>query len=111
MRKLKRTEIAAVSNAISATHTRRRPRITVRRSRKPVYLAVHRVHFSVYYKRLDPEAWRLLCALRDGATVAAACATAFSGSKERPERSAARIQEWFTRWMQFGWFCVEKRKR
>lgn len=105
MRKVKHTEIAAVSNAVAATHTRRRKIVTVRRSRAPIYLAVHRVNFSVYYKRLDPEAYRLLLALRDGATLEDACATAFAGSKELPERSAARIQEWFARWMEFGWFC------
>jgi hypothetical protein len=105
MRTLKHTEIAAVSNAVAATHTRRRKLVSVRRSRTPIYLAVHRVNFSVYYKRLDPEAYRLLLALRDGATLEEACATAFAGSKELPEQSAARIQEWFARWMEFGWFC------
>lgn len=105
MRTLKRTAIAAVSNAVAATHTRRSRTIAVRKSRTPIYLAVHRVQFSVYYKRLDPEAYRLLLALGAGATLEDACATAFAGSKELPEKSAARIQEWFARWMQFGWFC------
>lgn len=105
MRTLKRTEIAAVSNAVSATHVRPRKTVTVRRSRTPIYLAVHRVNFSVYYKRLDAEAYHLLLALRAGATLDEACATAFAGSKELPEQSAARIQEWFARWMEFGWFC------
>jgi len=105
MRKIKHTEIAAVSNAVAATETARRARVTVRMSSTPIHLAVHRVGFSVYYKRLDPEAYRLLLALRAGATIEEACATAFAGSKELPARSAARIQEWFTRWMEFGWFC------
>jgi hypothetical protein len=105
MRTLKHTEIAAMSNAVAATHTRRRKVITVRRSRAPIHLAVHRVHFSVYYKRLDPEAYRLLLAMRAGATLDEACGTAFAGSKGLPEQSAARIQEWFARWMEFGWFC------
>jgi hypothetical protein len=105
MRHLKHTEIAAVSNAVSATHTRRGKVVSVRRSRTPVHLAVHRVNFAVYYKRLDPEAYQLLRALRSGATLEEACAMAFAGSKELPEQSAARIQEWFARWMEFGWFC------
>jgi hypothetical protein len=105
MRTLKRTEIAAVSNAVSATHTRSRKTLTARRSRTPIYLAVHRVDFSVYYKRLDSEAYRLLLALRAGATLEEACAVAFADSKELPQQSAARIQEWFARWMEFGWFC------
>jgi hypothetical protein len=105
MRTLKRTEIAAVSNAVAATHAGRRKTVTVRRSRQPIHLAVHRVNFSVYYKRLAPEAYRLLLALRAGATLEKACATAFAGSTESPAQSAARIQEWFARWTEFGWFC------
>ena len=109
MRTLKRTGIAALSNAVGAAHTQRRDRLSVRRSRRPLHLAVHRVDHSVYYTRLDPEAWRLLVALRDGATVETACASAFAATEESPEHSAARIQEWFSRWMQFGWFCPAPR--
>jgi len=105
MRTLKRTSIAAVSNAVAASQTRRRKTVTVRKSRGPIHLAVHRVNYSVYYKRLDPEAYRVLIAIRDGATLEDACATAFADSKELPEQSAARIQEWFATWMGFGWFC------
>ena len=105
MRTLKRTEIAAVSNAVAATHTRARKIVTVRRSRQPIHLAVHRFQYSVYYKRLDPEAYHLLLDLRSGAPLEDACAAAFAGSKELPQQSAARIQEWFARWMEFGWFC------
>lgn len=105
MRTLKRSEISAVSNAVATTQRRARKTITVRKSRTPIHLAVHRVNFSVYYKRLDPEAYRLLLALRSGATLEDACAQAFAGSTELPEQSAARLQEWFARWMEFGWFC------
>ena len=105
MSKLKRTEIAAGSNAVAAVHTQRRARLLVRPSPTPIHLAVHRVRCSVYYKRLDPEAYRLLLALRAGAPLEEACATAFAGSKELPGQSAARIREWFARWMEFGWFC------
>jgi hypothetical protein len=108
MRKLKRTEISAVSNAVQATRTTRRATLTVRLSRKPIHLAVHRVDCSVYYKRLDPEAYVLLNRLRAGATLETACADAFANSQEAPEKSAARIQEWFARWMEFGWFCKAK---
>ena len=105
LRTLKRTEISAVSNAVAATHPRSRQTFTVRRSRTPIYPAVHRVNFAVYYKRLDPEVYRLLLALRDGATLEDACGQAFAGTEERPEQSAVQLQEWFARWMEFGWFC------
>jgi hypothetical protein len=105
MRKLKHNEIAAVSNAVAATHTRACKTVAVRRSRQPIHLAVHRFQYSVYYKRLDPEAYHLLLALRNGATLEEACGTAFADSKGLPQQSAARIQEWFARWMELGWFC------
>ena len=45
-------------------------------------------------------AWRVLRALRSGATLEAA----FADSAEPPERSAAILHEWFAGWMKFGWF-------
>ena len=109
MRKLKRTEFSAVSNAVGASEHGRRAKVTVRRSRKPVYLAVHRLENSVYFKRHDREAHTLLLALRGGATLESACATAFADGNESPEKCAAKIGEWFSRWAEFGWFCVPLR--
>ena len=105
MRKLKRTEFSAVSNAVGASGHRKESQIVVRRSRKPVFLAVHRLENSVYFKRHDREAHALLVALREGTTLEAACDTAFAGTKDAPEKCAAKIREWFSRWSEFGWFC------
>jgi hypothetical protein len=105
MSKLKRAEFSAVSNAVSSSEKKRARTFTVCRSRKPVFLAVHRLNDSVYFKRHDPEAHALLIALRGGATLGAACETAFAGSKASPEKCAAKIREWFSRWAEFGWFC------
>ena len=110
MRRLKHTEFSAVSNAVGASENRKRARVTVRRSRKPVFLAVHRLENSVYFKRHDREAHALLLALRDGATLGAACETAFADSTEAPEKCAAKIREWFSRWAEFGWFCEPARQ-
>ena len=110
MRKLKRTEFSAVSNAVGASEHRKRAKILVRRSRKPVYLAVHRLANSVYFKRHDREAHTLLLALRGGATLESACETAFADSKESSEKCARKIQEWFSRWTELGWFCVPLRQ-
>ena len=106
MRKLRRREVSAMSNAVAATQSRRAMRLSARRSSAPIYLAVHRVNFSVYYKPLEPEAHQLLQLLRAGVVLDEACAQAFAESKEKPEASAARIQEWFARWMELGWFCA-----
>jgi hypothetical protein len=73
--------------------------------RRPVYLAVHRQDFSVYYKRLEPEEFRLLSLLRQRASLETACAGAFESSAEMQERAGARIREWFATWMRLGWLC------
>ncbi len=104
--KLKRQseiETGTASNAVSGAHSRRRRRLTARASRAPIYLAVHRLRFSVYYKRLDPEAYQLLCALRDGTPLENACALAFANSTESPDVMANKTRSWFNDWMRFGW--------
>ena len=105
--KLKESEIetGAFSNAVSSDRPRRRMRLTARPSRKPIYLAVHRHKLSVYYKRLEPEAFQLLTALRNDAPLEAACAQAFADSKALPETNAAKVQQWFATWMRLGWLC------
>ena len=107
LRKFKESQIetGAFSNAVAAGGTRARRRIAARPSREPIHLAVHRLDLAVYYKRLDPEAYRLLTALRDGAPLADACETAFAGSKDLPAANAEKIQRWFAQWMEFGWLC------
>jgi len=105
MSNLKRISAAAVGDTVAIVDRRQRKTVIVRRSRAPIHLAVHRANFSVYYKRLDPEAFRLLLALRSGATVENACATAFAENKKPPGQIATQIQKWFADWMEFGWFC------
>ena len=111
MDRLKRGESATGSNAASPANRSDTKPVTVRKSHDPIYLAVHRVELSVYFKRLEPEAWRLLVALRDGATLEAACESAFETSEKPPEICVSLIQEWFSKWMQFGWFCRRPRSR
>ena len=91
------------SNAMAGRHTerqRRRPRLP---RPQQVFLAVHRYNNDLYYKRLSPEQYRLLTALRDGATVQAACEAAFAGGAD--ESLADSVRDWFQSWMELGWFC------
>ena len=105
--KLKKSaiETGSVSNAVGATRSRRRKRLVAPPRKAPLHLAVHRHELAVYFKRLEPGAYRLLAALRDGETLDAACAYALAGAKELPEQSAAKVQAWFSHWMQLGWLC------
>jgi hypothetical protein len=62
----------------------------------PIFLAVHRVEFVVYYRRLAAEEYRILDALRQGVAIEAAV-----------ERTSApeSVEAWFAAWSRLGWLC------
>jgi Putative DNA-binding domain len=74
-------------------------------------LAVHRFDNSVYYKRLEPEAYRLLIGLESGISLGAALENAFQESEIPPAEQAAHIQQWFSTWSELGWFCRPRKTR
>jgi hypothetical protein len=96
---------ARASNAMSGARHGALRTLKSKPSRTPIHLAVHRRDFSVYYKRLDPEAYRLLVALRDGSTLADACELAFAESKLPDADAAEKVQIWFQVWMELGWLA------
>jgi hypothetical protein len=67
--------------------------------RKPTFLAVHRVEFDIYFKRLTEPAFRLLSALSAGKTLAQAC-NLIDGAA-----TPTQIRNWFVNWTGIGWFC------
>jgi hypothetical protein len=71
-------------------------------------VVVHRSDFTIYYKRLEPAAARLLRALGQGLSVPAACARAMRGSRLAPAEQAVLVQQWFSLWMRLGWLCPRK---
>lgn len=75
-------------------------------ARRDVFLAVHRHDEIVYFKRLEPEAFRLLCALQQGRRLSKAIDRAFYGSEKDMEELAARLKGWFAEWSLLGWFCA-----
>lgn len=102
--KTSRPTAPQLSNALASSRQQRRKPITAAPLDAPLFLAVHRHSFSVYFKRLEPEAFALLSLLRGGATLGEACEAAFAHSALSPEASAAKVQAWFVNWMQLGWF-------
>jgi hypothetical protein len=73
--------------------------------RQHIHVAVHRYDNALYYKRLEPEAFAILQALRRGTTVEKACTDALAKSARKRVDWAARIKEWFRDWSALGWFC------
>ncbi|WP_009963087.1 DNA-binding domain-containing protein [Verrucomicrobium spinosum] len=84
-----------------------RPVVTGRRPalrREHVWLAVHRYENTIYFKRLDLEAFRLLAALRDGRTLSEALELALADADPHLDWGG-RIRGMFETWAALGWLC------
>ena len=66
---------------------------------------MHRLDSQIYFKRLEPAAYRILIALRAGATLEQALATGIPRAKKSRSDWANRTQDWFRNWMELGWLC------
>jgi hypothetical protein len=69
-------------------------------------IVVHRAEYSVCYRRVEREAFQLLQALQAGDSLGEALEKAFSSSAVPQERWPALVQEWFSLWMNLGWFSA-----
>ena len=96
--------IDIVSNAVTERPPRRRPRMRTLPKPQKIFLAVHRADDSVYFKRLDPEAFAILQALRDGQCLSEAV-DSVDWTGHSSEAAAANVQAWFALWSSLGWFC------
>jgi hypothetical protein len=75
--------------------------------KKRIWLAVHRMDNTVYFKRLEHEAFLMLTALREGQTLATAIESALA--EANPEKDwISIIRGWFQTWAALGWFCKRK---
>lgn len=64
-----------------------------------IFLAVHRLDFVVYYRRMDAEEFKLLSGLRRGLPVGKAIEAA-------REAGPTRVETWFAAWAEMGWLCA-----
>jgi hypothetical protein len=74
-----------------------------------IYVAVYRLDFSIYYRRLTPEEFRLLAAMRDGRTVGEALTAGCKSSLLSVEELGGKLEKWFAKWAELGWFCGNDR--
>src|SRR5262249_47638501 len=83
------------SNAVNSAPTARAGRKRIRPpKRQKVYLVVHRHDNTIYYKRLNTEAFAILSALNRGATVEDACIEPVNASVRTEIDWSAQIKEW-----------------
>jgi hypothetical protein len=98
-------ETEVVSSAMAERRKQsQRPLPEMTRSRR--YLAVHRFDDLVYYRPLPREEYLLLCALRNGASISAAVATALAASRLETQEQAEIIQQSFAHASELGWLCT-----
>jgi hypothetical protein len=98
-------EHGTASNAVSMNRARGTRRHAARVPSEEIYLAVHRVDFVVYYRRLACEEFRLLRAIESGSRIGEAIDAAFAGSALAPEEISPLLERWFATWAQLGWLC------
>jgi Putative DNA-binding domain len=93
------------SNAFQERHKRKRVQAVAKLKPATIFLAVHRVDDSVYFRRIEREEFVILSALGDGKALGEAIEAAFRASRVPPEERAASVQQWFQNWASLGWFC------
>ncbi len=94
-------EHARASNAVAAPPRRHIVRRYARLKPQRIFLAVHRVEFTVYYRRLDAGEFRLLEAIGQGQGIGVALDSLLTDIQPDPQT----IQTWFANWAQLGWLC------
>ena len=93
------------SNAFTEKKKLRRIRSTAKLKPAEIFLAVHRLDESVYFRKLAREEFAILASLRQGKTLARAIDSGFRKSAMPVEKRADFVQAWFQNWATLGWFC------
>ena len=96
------------SNTFSERRSRSRLKGVRKSKPKPTFVVVHRTDYLVYFKRVAPEAFLLLSALRNGKTLSEAIDFAFNPSTLPEAKITELVQGWFADWAEWGWFSGKK---
>jgi Putative DNA-binding domain len=99
------TDTDFASNAFQERHKRKRVQAVAKLKPAEIFLVVHRMDDSVYFRRMEREEFVILSALRDGKSLERAIEAAFRKSRVPAEERAGLVQEWFQNWAALGWFC------
>ena len=93
------------SNAFQERHKRKRVQAVAKLEPTKIFLAVHRVDDSVYFRRIEREEFVILRALRDGKSLGKAIEAAFRKSRIPVGKRGDLVRQWFHNWATLGWFC------
>ncbi len=93
------------SNAFEERRKRKRVQAVAKLKPGAIFLVVHRIDNSVYFRRIEAEEFAVLSALRQGKTLEKAVNAAFRKSSIPLGERGASVQQWFQNWATLGWFC------
>jgi Putative DNA-binding domain len=96
------------SNAVAESRKRSKVRAVAALEPQEIFLVVHRMDFSVYFRRIEREAYTMLTALRAGKSVTSAIAMAFKESSIPEMERGGYVRDSFETWAALGWFCQSK---
>jgi hypothetical protein len=99
------------SNAFRERRKRKQVQAIAKLKPARIFLAVHRVDYFVYFRRLDANEYRLLLAMQQGKTLGQAVSQTFATKKNGAPPELTQIAAWFQNWARLGWFCALKRKQ
>jgi hypothetical protein len=99
-----------LSNAFRERRKRKRVSAVAKLKPKTIFLAVHRVDYSVYFRRMTAEEYGLLVAVRKGKTLGQAIDAAFSKHSKTSATDLELVTDWFKNWSNLGWFCAPPQK-
>jgi hypothetical protein len=93
------------SNALAENRKRRKVKVVAALAPRQLFLVVHRIDLSVYFRRIEHEEYALLSALRSGKTVEHAIELAFQRSSIPEFDRLGYVRNCFRTWTTLGWFC------
>jgi len=100
-----------LSNAFRERKKRKRVTAVAKLKPKTIFLAVHRIDDSVYFRRLEAAEYDLLSAIQKGKTLGQAVSGVFGKPSRNSGADPAQVTGWFRNWSDLGWFCALQRNR
>lgn len=93
------------SNALAEHRKSVKVRAVAALEPEQIFLVVHRIDFSVCFRRVEREKFALLSALRSGKTIERAVELAFLRSSIPEFDRGGYVRHCFQTWATWGWFC------
>jgi len=97
-----------LSNTFRERKKKKRVQALAKLKPKTIYLAVHRVDDSVYFRRLSAPEYGLLNAIQQGKTLGQAVTSVFGKRSASSQTDLRQVTGWFQNWSNLGWFCAPK---